>query len=192
MADAKLKILEAASKLFFEGGTHALSVRAISKQAGVSTIGIYSHFDGKQGILDALYIRGFELVAEAMTLEEEYELSSETVAVLVRRYLKNAIENEAYYKLIFGDHSAEYQPSNEAKDVAISAFSILVKHVGRLFPNNTDQQNREIAIEIWSITHGFVSLRHHVYPLLGDVNNWEDKAVDAAQTFFEALVAKRS
>ena len=63
MSSNKANILEAASKLFLEGGSGALSVRAIAKQAGVSTIGIYSHFEGKQGILDALYIEGFELVS---------------------------------------------------------------------------------------------------------------------------------
>ena len=39
----KSKILYAASALFLEGGLAALSVRAISKKAGLSTIGIYSH-----------------------------------------------------------------------------------------------------------------------------------------------------
>ena len=61
--DTREKILDAASALFLKGGTNALSVRAIAKGAGMSTIGIYSHFKGKQGISDALYIEGFELVA---------------------------------------------------------------------------------------------------------------------------------
>ena len=59
-AAAKGRILAAASELFLEGGVRALSVRAMANRAGVSTIGIYSHFNGKQGILDALYIEGFE------------------------------------------------------------------------------------------------------------------------------------
>ncbi|MFT6991153.1 MAG: AcrR family transcriptional regulator, partial [Paraglaciecola sp.] len=62
MSDAKNTILQAATELFLEGGSSALSVRAISKRAGVSTIGIYSHFNGKQGILDELYIEGFEKI----------------------------------------------------------------------------------------------------------------------------------
>ena len=56
MSNNKEKILEAASVLFLKGGSAALSVRAIAKAAGVSTIGIYSYFEGKQGILDVLYI----------------------------------------------------------------------------------------------------------------------------------------
>ena len=64
--DTRQKILEAASALFLKGGTNALSVRAIAEGAGMSTIGIYSHFKGKQGILDALYIEGVELVEKEM------------------------------------------------------------------------------------------------------------------------------
>ena len=64
--DNKANILRSATELFLDGGVRALSVRAIAARAGVSTMGIYSHFQGKQGILDALYIEGFELVSAAM------------------------------------------------------------------------------------------------------------------------------
>jgi len=66
MNDARKNILAAASSLFLKGGVPSLSVRAIAREAGISTIGIYSHFNGKQGILDALYIEGFNLVYDAM------------------------------------------------------------------------------------------------------------------------------
>ena len=56
MKNSKERILLAASKLFLNGGISALSVRAIARESNLSTIGIYSHFNGKQGILDALYI----------------------------------------------------------------------------------------------------------------------------------------
>ncbi|MEM6604761.1 MAG: TetR family transcriptional regulator, partial [Pseudomonadota bacterium] len=55
----KERILLAASKLLASGGLASLSVRAIATEAGLSTIAIYSHFQGKQGVLDALYIEGF-------------------------------------------------------------------------------------------------------------------------------------
>ena len=80
--DARTKILNAASELFLEGGGDALSVRAISKRAGLSTIGIYSHFQGKQGILDALYIEGFNHVREAMVPGVRHQLEAGLVEVV--------------------------------------------------------------------------------------------------------------
>ena len=70
MRTNKTKILTAASEIFAETGTAGLSVRAISSRAGLSTMGIYNHFQGKQGILDALYIEGFELVMQAIRIDE--------------------------------------------------------------------------------------------------------------------------
>ncbi|MEM9842249.1 MAG: TetR family transcriptional regulator, partial [Pseudomonadota bacterium] len=70
MSESKSKILTAASELFAQSGASGLSVRAISNRAGLSTIGIYNHFQGKQGILDALYIEGFELVMQAISIND--------------------------------------------------------------------------------------------------------------------------
>ena len=44
----KEKIVAAATALFEERGLEALSVRTVAQGAGLSTIGIYSHFKGKQ------------------------------------------------------------------------------------------------------------------------------------------------
>ena len=103
MSDAKSTIMQAASKLFLEGGYKALSVRAIAKEAGVSTIGIYSHFDGKQGILDALYIEGFEQVEATTRLPEGVRDRDAAIETVVRQYLRSVRAHEAHYRLIFGE-----------------------------------------------------------------------------------------
>ncbi|GAF55442.1 transcriptional regulator, TetR family [Psychrobacter sp. JCM 18901] len=111
--DARTKILNAASELFLEGGGDALSVRAISKRAGLSTIGIYSHFQGKQGILDALYIEGFNLVREAMDVIPEGRANKEQVLEACLGYLNVGEKYEAHYRLIFGESDAGYQPQSK-------------------------------------------------------------------------------
>ena len=54
------RILEAASELLSEEGASALSVRRIATAAGCSTMGLYSRFGGKDGVVDELYVEGFE------------------------------------------------------------------------------------------------------------------------------------
>ena len=54
------RILEAASGLLSEEGASALSVRRIATAAGCSTMGLYSRFGGKDGVVDELYAEGFE------------------------------------------------------------------------------------------------------------------------------------
>lgn len=160
---ARTKILNAASELFLEGGGDALSVRAISKRAGLSTIGIYSHFQGKQGILDALYIEGFNLVREAMDVIPEGRANKEQVLEACLGYLNVGEKYEAHYRLIFGESDAGYQPSTEAIAARDSAFSKLVRVAGSYLPEDASvTQRRQIALDIWAIVHGYVSISHHV------------------------------
>src|SRR4249919_2191468 len=60
------RILEAASELLSKEGASALSVRRIAAAAGCSTMGLYSRFGGKDGVVDELYAEGFERLTEAM------------------------------------------------------------------------------------------------------------------------------
>jgi len=54
--DPKLqaRILEAARKLFAQGGEHKLSMRALARQAGTNTPAVYRRFRDRAAILDAL------------------------------------------------------------------------------------------------------------------------------------------
>ena len=162
MCDAKSTILKSASELFLEGGTLALSVRAISKRAGVSTIGIYSHFKGKQGILDELYIEGFEKVFAAMDILKTAKRPRETILQGVKGYLEVADKYEAHYRLIFGESDAGYSPSEEARVMAEKAFKKLVDISSLILTEDTKvAEKQRIALEIWAFEHGYVSLKHH-------------------------------
>ena len=96
MIESKAKILTAASELFASAGAGALSVRAISKRAGLSTIGIYNHFNGKQGILDALYIEGFQMVMTAIRVEDETLSPREAVLQGLSNYIDLATEHRGH------------------------------------------------------------------------------------------------
>jgi len=187
------KILQAASELFLQGGMQALSVRAISKRAGLSTIGIYSHFDGKQGILDALYIEGFERVAQAMEVPDEGQDSLQRILSSSRAYLRVADEYQAHYRLIFGEADENYQPSPEAREVASRAFELLIKGAARLLPESAStQQKTTLAINIWAIVHGYVGLKNHSVANAVANADWNQMAIDAVESHLLRITEKRS
>jgi hypothetical protein len=84
----------------------------------VSTIGIYSHFKGKQGSLDQLYIEGFEKVFLSMDILDTNAPAQEVILNGVKGYLAVADQYEADYRLIFGESHAGYSPSEEARAMA--------------------------------------------------------------------------
>jgi AcrR family transcriptional regulator len=193
MSVAKDTILQAASQLFLEGGTSALSVRAISKRAGVSTIGIYSHFKGKQGILDELYIEGFEKVFSAMNILDTTAPPREVILQGVRGYLKVADQYEAHYRLIFGESDAGYSPSEEARAMSAQAFKKLVDISSLILPKDTPVTKKQrIALEIWAFVHGYVSLKHHAISTLISPNEWNSLALSALATHIDAIIAKHA
>ncbi len=188
MNDAKANILAAASALFLEGGTRALSVREIAKRGGVSTIGIYSYFQGKQGILDALYIEGFQSVSRAMDVETEGRPPREAVLEASQNYLDNAERYEAYYSLIFSELDGSYMPSAEARDAGEHAFNQLTRLVGSLLPASATQaEKQDAAIQIWSVVHGFVSLKNHAVSLLADMSAWKQRAMRTIETLVDSI-----
>lgn len=177
------RILKSASELFLQGGLPALSVRAIAKRAGLSTIGIYSHFDGKQGILDALYIEGFERVAVAMDVSNIDASPVQKVIVSAQAYLRVADTYPAHYRLIFGESDEGYQPSIEAADVSQRAFSLLIDGAGRLLPEDASlPEKQKLALEIWAIVHGYVGLKNHQVSKAVSGVNWNDLAISALET----------
>jgi AcrR family transcriptional regulator len=188
---AKGRILAAASELFLEGGVRALSVRAMANRAGVSTIGIYSHFNGKQGILDALYIEGFERVSEAIDVSALGLPPREAVMLAAQRYLEMADRNVAHYRLIFGESGQAHEPSDEAKAVGAQAFATMARQVAKLLPADADRQRKQdAALDVWALLHGYVSLKQHHVSRIVDMDQWKAKALRALAVLVDELAGQ--
>jgi AcrR family transcriptional regulator len=191
--DSRTKILNAASYLFLEGGIGALSVRAIAKRAGLSTIGIYSYFDGKQGILDALYVEGFERVAQAMDVSTLDVSPHEKVMQAAQAYLTVADKFGAHYHLIFGELSVGYQPSEKAKLVAEQAFGKLIDLAALFLPQDASLLSKQKqALEIWAIVHGYVGLKNHAVSKLISSVDWNTLALDTVRQHLQAMANRKS
>ncbi len=188
MDNPKTKILKASSALFLKGGVAALNVRAIATRAGISTIGIYSHFQGKQGILDALYIEGFQRVSKAMDVIKPSSDPKVSVLQACRNYLDCAEKFEAHYLLIFGQPDDDYSPSPEARDVAAAAFNDLTKLVAALLPATaTPAQRQDAAIQLWSVIHGFVCLKQHTIAKTVNMRHWKTRALTTLEVVVDAI-----
>lgn len=186
--EAKANILAAASELFLEGGVKSLSVRAIAARAGISTIGIYSHFQGKQGILDALYIEGFELVTESMTVADGSLSARDTIMQASAQYLDMAEDHTAHYRLIFGERDASFVPSPEAEIVGATAFTTMARHVAALLPSTASRkQKQDAAVQTWAVLHGYVSLCQHDVSRLVDMSDWKAQALRSLGVLVDAM-----
>ncbi|MCQ8847773.1 TetR family transcriptional regulator [Alteromonas stellipolaris] len=190
--DTRQKILEAASTLFLKGGTHALSVRAIAEGAGVSTIGIYSHFKGKQGILDALYVEGFTLVDEMMK-QSKGNTPSDRLLNACEHVLQFSEAHAAHYNLIFGSNLKDYTPSEDALAAGEKAFITLTKVVSAIIKKEIAVEERQdIAMQIWALCHGYISLNQHEIRNRINWVDWKARALNAIRLHVYALVTSHN
>lgn len=193
MSASKTKILTAASELFAEDGASGLSVRAISARAGLSTIGIYNHFQGKQGILDALYIEGFELLMDAIAIDEAEYAPRDGVLQGLSNYIDFASARRGHYELMFGRGDPSYLPSSGAISVGAEAFNRLTKLVSRALPESlTSLEKREAALQLWALSHGYVSLQDNAATDLIPNAAWRDLMMNAVAQLLDAIIEKHA
>ena len=152
-------ILQAASTLLSTEGPSALSVRRIAAAAGCSTMGLYSRFGGKDGVVDELYAEGFERLIDTM---EAKPRTDDPVADLrngAHHYRATALANATHYMVMFGGAVPGFEPSPASHALAHHAFECFVAKVtlctdaGRL-----EGDPAEIAEMLWGSIHGFVML----------------------------------
>src|SRR6187455_3008895 len=94
-------LLEAALQLLEERGPGALRIRDLSEAVGKSTMGVYTHFGSKQGLLEQLYLHGFSRLEDRLrTVRSGGDARQELVAFALT-YREFALDNEALYGLMF-------------------------------------------------------------------------------------------
>jgi AcrR family transcriptional regulator len=154
------RILEAASELLSEEGASALSVRRIATAAGCSTMGLYSRFGGKDGVVDELFAEGFERLTEAMRAIPPTDDALTDLRSCAECYRETALANATHYMVMFGGAVPGFQPSDASHLLAHEAFDGLVAKVRRcteagLFHDATPEGVAEV---LWGSIHGLVML----------------------------------
>jgi AcrR family transcriptional regulator len=165
-------LLDAAAELLEEAGPEALSVRRIATAAGVAPMGVYNHFESKNGIIEALFVQGFERLSEAMASLSEISDPSEALREGGRRYRALALAHPMMYQVMFLRAVSGFEPSEAAREAAAGAFGGLAAVVQRAMADGiiAEAPPTDTAQVIWSAIHGWVSLE------LGGLGFVEDQA----------------
>lgn len=147
----KALLLDAAIDLLRREGAAGLTVRNVAKLADCSTTGVYTHFGGKDGLVEAIFIDGFisfdAAIATASSLREAGQA-----------YRDWALANPTHYLVMFGKAVPSYSPSPEALLTATQAFDRLVDITQSTMPETSAHAVRTEAYNLWATIHGYVML----------------------------------
>lgn len=153
-------LVEAADAVLLRDGPAGVTVRAVASQAGVSPMGVYNRFGSKQGLVDLLLIRGFDLLRQAVS-DQQGEVDAMTrLWNAGRGYRRFALENPQFYALLFTSGPRYLEMSPEVAEHAGAAFGELLGHVTYAMATGAIAQRDsfELAQQIWCCVHGAVSL----------------------------------
>lgn len=144
------KLLEAGLLVLQGEGAAALTVRRISEEAGCSTTGIYTNFGGKNGLIEAIFVDGFESFDRA--LNPAYE--GDDLLQAGRLYREWALANRTHYLVMFSQAVPDFEPSQSARDRAFESFQALADAIERQGAEDPLSQ----AYLLYAFVHGHVML----------------------------------
>src|SRR3954471_8950615 len=149
-------LLDAALHLLEERGPGALRIRDLAAAAEQSTMGVYTHFGSKQGLLEQLYLHGFERLEERLDSVPSDAQGREALLASALAYRAFALDNEALYGLMFERATPDFVPSDASRLAGLTTFEMLAARVADRRPDFTDPAAE--AHLIWAAMHGLVSI----------------------------------
>lgn len=115
----KAEIIDVAWEMVRADGLAALNLRDLAAKVGMRAPSLYSYFDSKHAIYDAMFLQGnLELLRryEAMPGQDH---PVESLRASARIFVQFSIEDSARAQLLFMRTIPGFEPSREAYDVAV-------------------------------------------------------------------------
>lgn len=173
------RLLDAADVLLATGGPEALTVRNIAERAGMSTMNVYSRFGNKFGVVDRLFLEGYQRLTTAMEAVPVTDDPAADLAECGHAYRRFALANRAHYMVCMENVFPEFTPSVEAATVGLTAMDHLVGRVQRCMDDGAFVKGDAAATAalVWSVVHGCVSLEMKPMALVIDWDEIFENAV---------------
>ena len=149
-------LLEAALQLLEERGPGALRIRDLSEAVGKSTMGVYTHFGSKQGLLEQLYLHGFGRLEERLEAVISAGDGQQGLLAFALAYRGFALDNDALYGLMFERGTPDFVPSDDSRMAGLKTFELLVQRIAGWQPELADPARD--AHLVWATMHGLVTI----------------------------------
>src|SRR3954451_21178651 len=149
-------LLETALRLLDERGPGALRVRDLAQAVGKSTMGVYTHFGSKQGLLEELYLHGFSRLEDRLKAVASAGNGEQDLLAFALAYREFALDNEALYGLMFERATPDFVPSDDSRMAGLTAFEMLTDRIAEWRAGLTDPAR--VAHLVWATMHGLVSI----------------------------------
>jgi AcrR family transcriptional regulator len=167
--DVRTRLVEAAIRLLATNGPSEVKARSVANEAGLSTMGVYTHLGGVPELLQAVAEEGFKRLTSVFARVPTTENPISDLCTMLLACRDFARNNPHLYDLMFGlSIDGRYSPSRSLTTPLASGhsvafkvtYSVLVKTCTRLLEAKHVRKIDPalIALQLWSAAHGFIML----------------------------------
>jgi AcrR family transcriptional regulator len=159
--DLQRALLQAALRTIQKQGVHALTLRAVGEELGVSRSALYRHFADKAALLAAVAREGFRQLR--VELEGAWERGGKGRAgfdAMGEAYVRFAITQPSHYRVMFGSGFERAADDTELTREGARAFGVLLDSLIDQQRQGSIQRDdpRQLAHFIWALVHGIAML----------------------------------
>lgn len=146
--------LDRALVVVAERGPHALSLREIAADLGVSHTAPRHHFGSIKGLLTAIAAEGFDMLRDRLVALREAESPFLEFGVA---YVEFATEHPAHFAVMFQPTLTDPNDPSLA-EASQGAFNELRAGVATIAPHSTTEHAATVVTAAWSMMHGLATL----------------------------------
>ena len=159
--DLRRAVLDAALQVIAVDGPAAISLRDLARRAGVSHAAPAHHFKDKAGLLTAIAIEGYDLLAAALTapIEPAPRTGTGRVGELLELgvgYVRFALDHPAHFEVMFRPDLCH--PDDELLVAARVRTNAILRASVTTAPVRAGRDVATTALGAWALAHGFAML----------------------------------
>jgi AcrR family transcriptional regulator len=152
-------LLDAAFEILDETGPDAITIREVARRTGVSHAAPVNHFKDRTSLLTAVATKLFTELADAINheLEEADPVASKQAGAFAKALIAYGISNPHRYNLLWRRDLVD----NSDPDLQTAMDSIYDELIAKIETSRKKPKydQHTIAIALWSLAHGYVSMR---------------------------------
>ena len=152
-------LLEASLKLLDEMGPEGVTIRAVARETGVSHAAPVNHFKDREALLTGLSIQLFEELSDGIQrkLRKVDDKPADVVAVFADGLIDYGLKHPNRYRLLWRRDLVDNE--DEGLQQAMDGiYDQLIDEISKSRKKKPFDQHT-VAIALWSIAHGYVSMR---------------------------------
>ena len=176
-AETRGEILAAAWELARRDGLLSISLRELGRDVGLKASSLYSYFDSKGALFDAMFRQGY---VELLAVADEWVLDESdpqrSFADANRHFARFCCDDPVRYQLLFQRTLPEWEPSAESYTLAVTYLDRLRSALATI--GITDER----AVDLWTAIITGLTSQQVSNDLGGD--RWLRLVDDAVAMFF--------